>query len=194
MKRPIIFALCAIILLVVLWFMWPQDRSAELKKHVETEAILKHELKRLHFENRKLKSRDSVRSIAYSKVQDSVKELSKLAQKPRIVYKEARESTDQNPDSANLRAEVMAGREIIDAQESHINGLLTLSQKADELITSKMEIIKNQEEQLMKWPERYENMVSQKDKEIKHERKRGNKKFIKGVGLGAAIVVILVLV
>lgn len=171
--------------------MWPVDRSSELKQHIETEAILKHELKRLHFENKTLKSRDSVRSLAYSKSQDSVKVLSELVKRPKIIYREARERTDSNPDSINLRAEVMAGRILIDAQESHINGLLDLVAKGDSLIASKMEIIKNQEEQLMKWPERYDNMVAQKDKEIKQEKKKGNKKLGKGLIIGAILGLVL---
>lgn len=194
MKTPLIFAITAIIICIVFWFIWPPDREIELRKHVETEAILKHELKRLHFENRKLKSRDSVRSIAYAKVQDSVKILSEKTAKVRIVYRDARAATETRLDSTNLYNEVIAGRELIDAQESHINGLLDLVHKGDELIASKMEIIKNQDIQLVNWEARYNNMVSQKDKEIKRERKRGNKKFIKGVGMGAAIVVLLVLV
>ena len=194
MKTPLLFALLAILFLLALWAILPPTNSGDIKKHVENEAILKHELKRLYFENKTLKSRHSLRAIAYQKSQDSVKILAQKAGKIRVVYRDARTATETRPDSTNLYREVMAGRELIDAQESHINGLLELNAKADSLLGLRLQRIQNQDSTILTLNERFDNMVEMKDKEIKQERKKGNRKFFKGAALGAISVVVLVLI
>ncbi|HNP06583.1 MAG TPA: hypothetical protein PKN99_03100 [Cyclobacteriaceae bacterium] len=194
MKTPLLFALLAILFLLALWAILPPTNSGDIKKHVENEAILKHELKRLYFENKTLKSRDSLRAIAYQKAQDSVKILAQKAGKIRVVYLDARTATETRLDSTNLYREVMTARELIDAQESHINGLLELNAKADDLLALRLQIIENQDSTILTLKTRFDNMVEMKDKELKQERRKGNKKFFKGAALGGIVVGILVII
>lgn len=182
-----------IALLIVAGSLLPPSRSGDVTEYQEREILLKSQIKRQAMEIRVLKSRDSVREVAYHKLRDSVKTIGNSTEVIKVVYREATRATDLRPDSLNLLNEVRIGRKLITSQEAHINALLALNSEADKLLASKNEIIAAQEIQMVDWEARFNNMVAQKDDEIKQERKRGNKKFFKGVGLGGAIVLVLVI-
>jgi hypothetical protein len=183
-----------IIVLVLFGIFSPPSRSGDVTVYQEREILLKNEIKRKAIEIRTLKSRDSVRSISYQKLQDFVKKMDEPVEVIRVVYKKATRATDLSPDSTNLLNEVRTSRKLIVAQEAHINALLGLNSEADKLISSKVGIIQAQEGSIQALSERFDNMVASKDLEIKKERKRGNRKFLRGIGIGAAIVAVLVII
>lgn len=193
-KRDLGFVILLAVVLLIFWIFSPPSNSGNITKAQETEILLKSQIKRQSFEIKTLKSRDSVRSIAYQKLQDSVKKIAEPVEVIKVVYKKAVEATDLRPDSTNLLNEVTVGRKLIAAQSAHINALLTLNLEADKLIASKVAIICSQDTQIKLLTKRFDNMVAQKDEQIKQERKKGNRKFLRGVGLGTAIVAVLVII
>lgn len=130
-------------------------------------------------------------------LRDSVQQAQQKARKTRIVYVEARAATDSLPDSLNLAREVRAARELISDQEGHIKALLELQQSSDSLLHMRLREIRFYEKEVVAWQDRFDNLKAQKDEEIKQirkeERKKGRRAFLKGLGVGAGAVVLLVI-
>lgn len=183
-----------IVVLLIFGLFSPPSPSGDVTKYQEREILLKSEIKRQAREIKSLKSHDSVMTIAYRKLQDSAKTIGKSTEVIKVVYRKAVEATDLRPDSLNLLKEVNISRKIITSQEAHINALLALNLEADKLLASKVDIIEAQDGQISLLSERFDNMITAKDAEINAEIKRGNKKFFKGLGLGAAAVALLVII
>lgn len=181
-----------IALLLAVSVLFPPSRSGDVTEYQEREILYKHQIQRQAREIKVMKSRDSVREVAYRKMQDSVKTIGKTKEVIKVVYREATRATDLRPDSLNLLNEVNISRKIITSQEAHINALLALNSEADKLLASKNQIIAAQEMQIVDWEARFNNMVAQKDEEIKQERKKGNKKLLKGAVIGGLIVLLIV--
>lgn len=192
MRKPLIFAICALLILTLIIYLWPSDLSVEIKQARSNEALLRSELERSKFELRKLKSSDSVKSKAVDFWRDSVKTLAQTKAKVKIVYRQAREATDLRPDSINLANEVSESRKLIDAQESEINGLHGLVAKLDTLVASKVAIIENQDYQLDTWAARFDNMVDLKNAEIQKQKKA--KRAWRSGAIGSVALLVLVLI
>lgn len=178
--------------LLVVSMLFPPSRSGDVTEYQEREILYKHQIQRQAREIKVMKSRDSVREVAYRKMQDSVKTIGQKVAEVKTVYIEHRTANENAPDSADYKSEALAGRIVIDRQEAHINALLALNSEADKLLASKNHIIAAQEMQIVDWEARFNNMVDQKDGEIKEERKRGNKKLLKGAVIGGLIVLLIV--
>lgn len=193
MKQPLIYAILAILFLGLLWIILPQTNSGDLKEYARKELILKDSLKRLVWENKTLKSRDSVNAVIVEIQRDSVAILKKSSQRKRVVYLQARTATDIRPDSTNLALEVKESRIYIDTLKTEINALDELVVKLDIRIASQKGIIDNQGIQLITWETRFKNLEELRDIQVAKERRRGNGKFLKGLGIGVAIMAILAL-
>lgn len=194
MKTPLSFALLAIILFVVLWVVWPVDRSDELKKAQENEAILLDSIQTIQKARNSLLERVKSDSIKHTLEMDSAIQAAKKTARTGRIYQEARHATETDSTVENVAAELGAARTHIDTQETHINALLELNSAADSLIKSQRELIANQESELMVWPKRLQNLKARHEAELKQERRKGNRKFFKGAALGAIAVLVLVLV
>lgn len=185
------FVLLLLLALVLFSIIAPPTNTGRITEYQEREILLKNQIQRQGLQIKTLKSRDSVMSVAYMSLQDSTKVIRDTVHVIKIVYKKAVEATDLRPDSTNLLNEVRVGRKLITSQEAHINALLTLNSEADKLLASKNEIIAAQELQMVDWEARFDNIITVKDAEIKAEKKRGNKKFIKGAIIGAVIALLI---
>lgn len=187
--RFLVYGLLLIVTLVFLGHFMPPSDSGSIKEHEAREAVLRHEIRKRDLTIKDLKSRDQQKTKIYERHRDS---LISLVRKPRNAeYVKAVEATDAKPDSVNLANEVKISRRIIHEQESHINALLDLNMEADSLLHLRLSIIKVQDAQIADWEERFENMVSQKDAEIKAEKRRGRKKFFKGVAIGVIVAILV---
>ena len=186
----LIYGVLLILLILLLGQMLPQSSSSVLQ---DNEVLYKTQIKARDLEIKQLKSQDKIVAIRYQRAKDSVKILSEKTAEVRVVYREARRATETRLDSTNLYNEVIQSRLLIDAQESNINGLLTLVSKSDSLLDVRLSTIKVQDVQLLEWEDRFHNIIDIKDAEIKAEIKRGRKKFFKGLIGGGAIVALLVL-
>jgi len=191
MKSYIITALL-IILLISLIFNY-QQKGDNSNLH-QNKGRLKGEITRIQQDNRVLKSKDSVLSKAYEEAKAHTEVQYKNVYHVKEVYMKAVERTDLAPDSLSLLNEVRIGRKLIVDQTGHINALLALSSEADKLIASKNQIIANQESELMVWPERLDNIIAIHEADLKTEKRKGNRKFFKGVGVGAAVIAVLVII
>ena len=186
----LIYGVLLILLILLLGQMLPQSSTSVLQ---DNEVLYKTQIKARDLEIKQLKSQDKIVAIRYQRAKDSVKILSEKADEVRVVYREARRATETRLDSTNLYNEVISARLLIDAQESNINGLLTLVSKSDSLLDVRLRTIKVQDVQLIEWEDRFHNMIDIKDEEVKFEKKKGNRKFFKGLIGGGAIVALLVL-
>lgn len=191
MRNKIGVAVLILIGVILLFFLLPPTNTGRITEYQEREILLKNQIQRQGLQIKTLKSRDSVMSVHYRSVQDSTKVIRDTVQVIKIVYKKAVEATDLRPDSTNLLNEVFLSRKLITSQEAHINALLTLNSEADKLLAFKNEIIAAQELQMVDWEARFNNIITVKDAEIKQEKKRGNKKFIKGAIIGAIIALLI---
>lgn len=185
------FVLLLLLALVLFSIIAPPTNTGRITEYKEREILLKNQIQRQGVQIKTLKSRDSVMSVAYMSLQDSAKVIRDTVQVIKIVYKKAVEATDLRPDSTNLLNEVFLSRKLITSQEAHINALLTLNSEADKLLASKNEIIAAQELQMVDWEARFNNIITVKNAEIKQEKKRGNKKLIKGAIIGAIIALLI---
>lgn len=185
------FVLLLLLALVLFSIIAPPTNTGRITEYKEREILLKNQIQRQGVQIKTLKSRDSVMSVAYMILQDSAKVIRDTVQVIKIVYKKAVEATDLRPDSTNLLNEVFLSRKLITSQEAHINALLTLNSEADKLLAFKNEIIAAQELQMVDWEARFNNIITVKNAEIKQEKKRGNKKFIKGAIIGAIIALLI---
>lgn len=192
MRNTLIFAICAIIVLVVLYFIWPSDLSGELEELQSNELILKDSLKTLKRENKTLKAKDSVNAQIVQIQRDSVSLLKKSSQRQKVVYLKAREATDLSPDSTNLALEVKESRIMIDTLETHVTGLERLVDKLDARIASQVEIISNQDIQLGIWETRFKNLESLRD--IQVEKERNAKRKWRAGTIGSSLILVLVLI
>lgn len=192
MRNKIGVAVLILIGVILLFFLLPPTNTGRITEYQEREILLKNQIQRQGVQIKRLKSRDSVMSVHYRSLQDSTKVIRDTVQVIKIVYKKAVEATDLRPDSTNLLKEVNISRKLITSQEAHINALLALNLEADKLITSKVAIIGTQDTQIELLVKRFDNMVAQKDGEIKQERRRGNKKLLKGAVIGGLIVLLIV--
>lgn len=190
--RFLVYGLLLIVLLVFLGRIMPPSDSGSIKEHEAKEAVLRHEIYKRNLTIKDLKNRDAEKTKIYERHRDS---LIALVRKPRNAeYVKAVEATDANPDSVNLANEVKISRKIIHEQESHINALLDLNLKADSLLNLRKQIIEAQDLQIADWEDRFNNMVAQKDQELKEERKRGRKRFLKGMAVGGLVTLVLVVI
>lgn len=185
--------LIVIVVLLVFGLISPPSPSGDVTVYQEREVLYKHQISRLQNEKKVLLSRDSVREIALRQAEERAIKSEQKVKESLPVYVEIRTANEATPDSADYKKEALEGRVVIDAQEEHINALLDVIKKGDDLLKSKLDIIANQEEELMEWPKRFDNMIAQKDEEIKQERKNGNKKFLKGLGIGSAATIALII-
>jgi len=185
------FVLLLLLALVLFSIIAPPTNTGRITEYQEREILLKNQIQRQGVQIKRLKSRDSVMSVHYRSLQDSAKVIRDTVQVIKIVYKKAVEATDLRPDSTNLLNEVFLSRKLITSQEAHINALLTLNSEADKLLAFKNEIIAAQELQMVDWEARFNNIITVKNAEIKQEKKRGNKKFIKGAIIGAIIALLI---
>lgn len=186
MKTPLLLALLAVILFIVLWQVWPVDLSGELKERGEKELILTKKLDSLNEALNFVSKAHENLTAKYTERGDSVKQLQEKAGKTRIIYREAREATETDSTAENVAAELRAARVLIDDQESHINGLLALNSAADSLLSVRLEIISNQSEQIQVLSERLSNTVEMMNAKVDQEHKKGNRKFWRGFGFGFA--------
>jgi hypothetical protein len=181
-----------IVILVFLGRIMPPTNNGSIKEHEAKEAVLRNEIVKRDKVIISMKAKDAENTKAYEKERDS---LIALVRKPRNAeYVKAVEATDANPDSVNLANEVKISRKIIHEQESHINALLDLNLKADSLLNLRKQIIEAQDLQIADWEDRFNNMVAQKDQELKEERKRGRKRFLKGMAVGGLVTLVLVVI
>lgn len=184
-----------IILVIGGWFFMPQsgvDRlKSELSEATKNRVILEKEIADLNKAKNSLLERDSALTISNLNLRKKLAETQEKAGKTTIIYRTARAATESRPDSANMATELIAARELIDTQEGHINALLELQASTDSLLASKIAIINNQEQELMKWPELVDNLKAEHKQELKAEKKRGNKKFLAGVGVGALAILLI---
>jgi uncharacterized protein YhaN len=189
--RFLVYGLLLIVFLIFLAKIMPPSNTGNVKEHEAKEAVLKHEIHKRDLTIKDLKKRDAQKTEIYEHTRDS---LIALVHKPRNVeYVKAVEATDLRPDSLNLLNEVNISRKIIHEQESYINALLDLNLKSDSLLKLRREIIEAQDLQIADWEDRYNNVLTLKDAEIKAEKKRGVKRFFKGVAVGGLVTLILVL-
>lgn len=172
--------------LLIMWALLPPSNTGDITPYQENEKRYQETFKKKDHEIAVLKGRSGALEKAVAQAERRSDSLASLKSRVRVVYLEAMEATDQNPDSLNLLNEVKLGRELIDRQEDHINGLLRYSATQDSLLAVRLEIIHNQDTLLSQWPERFENLRAQKDEEIRQERKKGNRKFWRGFGFGFA--------
>lgn len=188
------FGLLLMALLIVMGVFLPGSHSGNINEYQEREILFKHEIARKERLIKSLQDQNNTWSAAYAKQSDSVREL--LSKTPPIKedYKQAVEQTYAKPDSANLANEVKVSRVLIANQEQDINALLDLNVSANKLLDKRLEIIQRQDSLIIDQRDRFNNILIVKDQRIKEERKKGNKKFIKGIGVGAAITLVLVLI
>lgn len=191
MRNKIGVAVLILIGVILLFFLLPPTNTGRITEYQEREILLKNQIQRQGLQIKTLKSRDSVMSVHYRSVQDSTKVIRDTVQVIKIVYKKAVEATDLRPDSTNLLNEVFLSRKLITSQEAHINALLVLNSEADKLISAKVAIIGTQDMQIETLNKRFDNIITVKDAEIKEEKRRGNKKFIKGAIIGAIIALLI---
>ena len=180
--------LCIVLLVTASKFMPSSPTSIT----VHNEALLKRSIEQSEKKIKALTKKNEDLTASYERERDSLISSTKIIHDKVIVYRKAVEATDLRPDSLNLALESKESRKIIVAQSEHIDVLLALNQKADSLLDLRMEIIMEQDIQIRDWSDRFDNMVAQKDDLIKKERKKGHKKLVKGVVLGALIAIILV--
>ena len=171
----------------------PESNSGRIKPYQEKEVLYKEQIKVLSKDLQKLKSKDSVLAKMYEMRGDTIKLLAENTGKIKVIYRKAVEATNLTYDSTSLSNEVQISRKLIIAQEAHIQAFTDLQNDADSLIKNQREIIKNQEAQLMVWPERFKNLEAQKDEEVKAERKKGNRKLLKGVAIGGVLALLVLL-
>jgi hypothetical protein len=183
-------SLVLVITLITMGTRKPQP----ITQNQEVEIILKKEIAELNKEIQDLKELDSVKDLELVESKKKEKIASKKVAEIDKQYEKAVEATDKLPDSTNLSNEVRESRKKIVAQEGHINALLDVVEKGDERIKSQADIIKSQDIQLINWETRFDNMVEQKDGEIKQEKKRGNKKFFRGMGVGATVATVVIFI
>ena len=188
------FGLLLMAMLIVMGVFLPGSHSGNINEYQEREVLLKHEITRKERLIKSLQDQNNTWSAAYAKQSDSVKKL--LSKTPTIKedYKQATEQTDAKPDIANLANEVKVSRVLIAKQEQDINALLDLNASANKLLDKRLEIIQQQDSLISEQRDRFNNILIVKDQRIKEERKKGNKKFIKGIGVGTAITLVLVLI
>lgn len=170
---------------------------SEVSQHVAKEAVLASQIDTIEKARKIASERSKFWESKYTAEVVKVAEAEKKARKTRIVYVEARAATDSLPDSLNLAREVRAARELISDQEGHIKALLELQQSSDSLLHMRLREIRFYEKEVVAWEDRFDNLKSQKDEEIKQirkeERKKGRRAFLKGLGVGAGAVVLLVI-
>ena len=171
--------------ILLMWFLLPPSQNGNIQTYKDNELRYQETFKKKEHQISVLKGRSETLELTLSKAAKVNDSLSQLKSRIRVVYLEAREATDQNPDSLNLLNEVISGRELIDRQEDHINALLDYSAKQDSLLGVRLEIIQKQDTLLSDWQSRFDNIVAQKDEEIKQVRKRGNIKLGRGLIIGA---------
>jgi ABC-type antimicrobial peptide transport system permease subunit len=193
LTRGTILAICALFILVVLGLTGYNYHNVTLTEHAKTEAILTHKLETLQKANTALLSDHEKLTSKYTLRGDSVKELGHKAAQTTIIYREARTVTDSDSTAENVASELRSARVLINHQETHINGLLALNNAADSLLEVRLQVIDNQSEQIQTLSNMFATSKAQHEEELKQERKIGNKKFFKGMGIGGAIVAILVL-
>jgi len=172
--------------LLAAYLFLPPSNTGDITTYQENEKRYQETFKKKDHEIAVLKGRSETLENTLSNLRHDNDSLTRAKSRVRTVYIQAREATDQNPDSLNLANEVKLGRELIGRQEDHINGLLRYSATQDSLLAVRMEIIQNQDTLLNEWPERFENLRKEKDAQIAKERKKGNRKFWKGFGFGFA--------
>jgi len=190
MRKEFILIIALVILIIGMLFNY----EGKINKAHENKGRLKGEITRIQQDNRVLKSKDSVLSKAYEEAKAHTEVQYKNVYHVKEVYMKAVERTDLAPDSLSLLNEVRIGRKLIVDQTGHINALLALSSEADKLIASKNQIIANQESELMVWSERLDNIIAIHEADLKTEKRKGNRKFFKGVGVGAAVIAVLVII
>ena len=179
--------------LLVLGIFFPPTNGGNITKERERVIILQERIKVAEGQIKALKKQGYLDSIGYAKSREMANSASNTVEVIKVVYRDAVQATDLRPDSTNLLNEVQVSRKIIVAQTAHINALLDLNTKADKLIASQVEIIKGQDNQITLLSEQLDNMVALNKAELKQERRKGNRKFFKGMGVGAVIVAVLVI-
>ena len=185
------FLVGGVIILVILVFLSKIMPPSPGSVTIENEALLKRAIEQSEKKVKALTKKNEDLTASYERERDSLISSTKIIHDKVIVYRKAVEATDLRPDSLNLALESRESRKIIVAQSEHIDALLALNLKADSLLDLRLEIIQEQDSQIQDWSDRFENMVEQKDDLIKKERKRGHKKFIKGVLIGGVVVFVI---
>ena len=181
------------VVLLVLGIFFPPTNGGNITEEREKVIILQERIKVAEGQIKALKKQGYLDSIGYAKSREMANSASNTVEVIKVVYRDAVQATDLRPDSTNLLNEVQVSRKIIVAQTAHINAMLDLNAKADKLIASQVEIIKGQDNQITLLSEQLDNMVALNKAELKQERRKGNRKFFKGMGLGGAIVLVLVI-
>lgn len=184
MSKPLLFFIIALIALIGFLFLKPSNNPHK-REQILTDSIRGLKSRITALEKTNLILEDSVK-----KSRDTVIVAAKEVTKAKLPYNEARKETDLKPDSANQHKELMAARELIEAQDGHIVALTDLTNKLDAVIANQKQIIATQAEAIGK----LDSLVEVKDDQVKEERKRGNRKFFKGAALGALVTVVLVLI
>lgn len=187
-KNSLLYALGAIIILTIVWYYLSPSNAGDISQYQQNEAIYKHELSRLAFEVKRLKSKDSVLTDMYSRRGDTLRQMEVKTTKVKIIYREVRAATEANPDSVNLYNEVVASRVLIYQQEEHIKAFTRIQHTADSLLAVRAEIMKGQEAQLALWPERFENQRRGFEAQLRKEHKKGAGKLFKGFLIGAVVM------